>query len=113
MQNGDHITVLHMYLISIAVFKMEYRMADTYFRKKKSTMLHESDFLKSLSCFCFQILYHTNTTLKILTRGDLSSTDTLLNILKWNSRWQPFLFQNLLLPYHFILKLSNEFPLTK
>ena len=28
------------------------------------------------------ILLHTNNTLKILIRGDLSSTDTLLNILK-------------------------------
>ena len=26
--------------------------------------------------------YHTNNILKILIRGDLSSTDTLLNILK-------------------------------
>ena len=37
---------------------------------------------KDFLLFFFQILYHKNNTLKILTRGDLSSTDTLLNILK-------------------------------
>ena len=57
MQNGEHITVLHNYLKSIVVYKMGYRMAATF-------------------------LFHTNNTLKILIRGDLSSKDTLLNILK-------------------------------
>ena len=39
MQNGEHIIVLHNYLKYIAVIKMGYRMAVTFFRK----MLHESD----------------------------------------------------------------------
>ena len=30
MQNGEHITVLHYYLKSIAVYKMGYRMAATF-----------------------------------------------------------------------------------
>ena len=79
MQNGEHITVLHNYLKSIAVYKMGYRMAATFFRKKKCCI---NQIVKGVSCFCFHILFHTNNTLKILILGDLSSTNTLLNILK-------------------------------
>ena len=32
--------------------------------------------------FLLSDLFHTNNTLKIVIRGDLSSKDTLLNILK-------------------------------
>ena len=78
MQNGEHITVLHNYLKSIAVIKMGYRMAATLFRINS----YMNQIVKGTSCFCFHILYHTNNTLKTLFRCDLSYTDTLLNILK-------------------------------
>ena len=58
--------------------------------------------------FCFQILFRTNNTLKILIRGDLSSKDTLLIILKME-----VMMATPLLRYNFMLKQSNEFPLTK
>ena len=78
MQNGEHLTMFHNYLKSTAVYKMGYRMVATFLGKK----CYMNQIVKGVSCFCFQILFHTNNTLKILIRGDLSSTDTLLNTLK-------------------------------
>ena len=86
MQNGEHIIVLYNYLKSIAVFKMGYRMAVTFFRKNATCIR----LLKAFSCFCFQILYHKNNSLKILIFHDLSSTDTLLNLLKMEFKMAAF-----------------------
>ena len=57
--------------------------------------------------------YHTNNTLEILICGDLSSTDTLLNILNMEFKMAALFNSKSIMPYHFVLKRSNEFPLTK
>ena len=78
MQNGEHITVLPNYLKSIAVIKMGYRMAATLFRINS----YMNQIVKGIFMLLLLYFYHTNNTLKILFRCDLSYTDTLLNILK-------------------------------
>ena len=45
-------------------------------------MLHESDFKVTFMLLLSDFFYYTNNSLKILIHGDLSSTDTMLNILK-------------------------------
>ena len=78
MRNGEHITVLHNYLKSIAVIKMGHRMAATLFRINS----YMNQIVKGIFMLLLSYFYHTNNTLKILFRCDLSYTDTWLNILK-------------------------------
>ena len=78
MQNGEHITMLPNYLKSIAVIKTGYRMAATLFR----IYIYMNQIVKSIFMLLLLYFYHTNNTLKILFRCELSYTDTLLNILK-------------------------------